>query len=39
MKLRMVYLLSTVLFLIAQANINITCLWGHYEPEIPDCLR
>ncbi len=39
MKLRMIYLLSTVLLLIAQANINITCLASHYEPEVPDCLR
>lgn len=39
MKLRMVSLLSTVLFLIVQANISITCAFGLYEPELPDCLR
>lgn len=39
MKLRMVYLLSTLLLFIAQTNINITCFVGHYEPEVPECLR
>lgn len=39
MKLRMVTLLSTVLLLVAQANIGITCAFGLYEPEVPECLR
>ncbi len=39
MKLRMIYLLSTLLLFIAQTNINITCSFGHYEPEVPESLR
>ncbi|AEF92918.1 hypothetical protein Desca_0013 [Desulfotomaculum nigrificans CO-1-SRB] len=39
MKTRVIFLLSTVLFFVAQVNANITCLFGHYEPEIPDSLR
>ena len=39
MKLRIIFLLSTLLILIAQVNVSSACSVGLYEPRVPDCLR
>lgn len=39
MKNKVILLLGTVLFWLAQVNISNACVITHYEPRVPDCLR
>lgn len=37
MKAKLFTMLCSLMVLLA--HIDIACWWGHYEPEMPDCLR
>lgn len=37
MKAKLFTMLCSLLVLVA--NLNITCLYAHYEPEMPECLK
>lgn len=39
MKVRIYILLGTILCWLAMINVAGACLWSHYEPKVPDCLR
>ncbi|MEW6696410.1 MAG: cyclic lactone autoinducer peptide [Bacillota bacterium] len=39
MKNKVILMLGTVLFWLAQVNITNACNWGHYEPKLPEHLR
>lgn len=36
---RGILLVNSVAMFIAVISANVTCVWVHYQPEIPECLK